>query len=107
MNTIVCPYDSLTVKVAMLSAAPKFEKYIEEHNLTSLDEAIDMPLTKADMNVACANYHGIPLETYINSPNYVALSESFEKEIISRFTIWLKDKVGLSDKRGLGHHHVC
>lgn len=104
--SIQCPYDKLTLKVAILSAGPKLEKIsdekIEEWGKTQ----------RADMSKdAIAKFHGITVKDLINSPNYEILKSEYEASAVENALEFFRTEIGLDHKEAwailmMGTNHI-
>jgi len=91
MAEIVCPYDQLTLKLALLGLETKMED-------TSLAEKINDRLSdflvddKAELNKRIAKHNGIEVTDLINSPNYKTLMEEYSQKLMMQAIDILKEE---------------
>ena len=102
MAEIQCPYDQMTLKITLLSAGMKIKKFLETH---SEDEFVAMLTAIApgieDMggyNRGAAAFHGITVDTLVNSPNYEKMKDEFQNALVGKAIDVLTKKVSLTDK---------
>lgn len=98
-----CPYDRLTLQIALLGVARKMDKYVADNGEGSLDtllteSQIEVPKEGAELNKQAADHHGISIETLVNSPNYATLKEDYALAQMRKTMDVLKSKVGLTDE---------
>ena len=92
MLEIDCPYDDLTLRLAVISLGDKFTEDIQKNLLSKLE--VNKPITK---NVV-AEFHGITLEQLINSPNYEILLNEHRESIVKNFLKVVKNEGCFSDQ---------
>lgn len=91
MADMNCPYDEITLKVALLGLNKKME---DEALGNRIKERLSEFLItdKADLNKKLAEYNGVGVLDIINSPNYTTLREEFSKTLILRAIDVLKEE---------------
>ena len=99
---INCPYDALTLQIAMLGAANKLEKYEQQHGEGSTVEKLNsLQLTTpepSELNKRAAEHHGITIDQLINSPNYAVLKSEYGESMVHKVMGILKTEFGFEDK---------
>jgi hypothetical protein len=99
---IKCPYDALTLQIAMLGAANKldaFEKKNGEGSTLQRLESLNLSTPPAgELNKQAAAHHGITVEQLINSPNYATLKTEYAEHMVERVMTALKSEFGFEDK---------
>src|SRR5271168_3873147 len=100
------PYDAMTLRIAVLGASRKLEAYEKEHGegsvLKKMDELGVQSPDGAEFNKQACEYHGVSMETYINSPNYETLKTEFAFTLMRKLVGTVKDAFGLEDKEAWG-----
>ena len=96
MSEIVCPYDEITLRLALLSLEEKMgdESLGKRVNSRLSEFLID---DKADLNKKIAEHNGISVMDLINSPNYGELTAEFSKILMLKSIAILKEE-RFSDK---------
>lgn len=99
-----CPYDKMTLQIALIGAANKMEMYLKENGegsedkiaekLNSLSSASD----RAQYNRLTAEHHGISVEALINSPNYVVLQSEYTAHLFNQAVSFLQEGLKLEHK---------
>jgi len=91
MAEMVCPYDKITLKLAMLSLDKKMED-------VELAKRINTRLSKflikdkAELNKRIAEYNGIEVVDLINSSNYATLKQEFTQSLMYKAMDVLKEE---------------
>ncbi len=94
------PYSEIELKIALLGIdEAKFKEIGEE--LKKELETIG-PNNQAELNQKTAEYHGITLETLINSPNYGKLCEKYQEYVFEIIIKKLTNSPGLTKKQAWG-----
>ena len=97
-----CPYDKLTLQVAIISASGKIEKFVKEHGEDALADKLNAlaphAATGAVYNQLVADFHGISVETLVNSPNYSKLKEEHMVNLYQKAIGILETDVSLTNK---------
>ncbi len=96
MSEIKCPYDSITLKLALLGLDKKLEddELAKKINIRMSEFLVT---DKSEINKKIAEYNGISVIDLINSPNYSLLREEFSKTLILKAIDVLKEE-SFSDK---------
>lgn len=55
------------------------------------------PEAKKDLNARVAEFHGITVDTLVNSPNYTTLTSEYGEDVLKRLIGRMKEKLGLTD----------
>ena len=101
-----CPYDEVTLKIALISASSKMASYQAEHGgeeaaLKRIEEAF-VGLTVIEegvpLNAAVAAHNGISVEALINSPNYLTIKGEFVAMKVQQVLAKMGPEFGLDDK---------
>ena len=96
---IKCPYNELTLGVAGMTGASKLEKLLEtEEDAKKFSTAFECLPTKAPSKQDVADFHKIPLEMLINSPNMELLINEYYQESANRVINILEQTFSLSNK---------
>ena len=93
---VVCPYDEITLKLALLG----LEKKIEDSDLAERvhSRISDFLVSdKAELNKQIAKHNGIDVIDLINSPNYGTLKEEYSTTLMMKSIDILKEET-FSDK---------
>ncbi len=91
MAEMVCPYDEITLKLALLGLEKKMEDM-------SLAEKINSRLAeflvsdKAELNRQIAKHNGIEVPDLISSPNYNTLMEEYSQTLMMKAIGILKEE---------------
>jgi len=91
MSEITCPYDKITLQIALLG----LEKKMADDTLA---EKINSKLSnfliedKSVLNKKIAEYNGIEVIDLINSPNYDTLKQEFSETLIHKSIEVLKEE---------------
>lgn len=94
-----CPYDEMTLKIALITASSKFEAFEKANGTAYRDEIVGSLATEnKSINAAVAEHHGIAVEQLINSPNYQLLKTEYMNGLMLKFMESLKLKLNLTDK---------
>ena len=95
-----CPYDELTLKIALMSGASKLEKYLNEHGDQAVTAAIDKVIPSQTMSLteATAKHHGVDVNTLVNSPNYATMKAEYQAHSISQLIGVFESVIGLENK---------
>ena len=92
------PYTQMELDVALLCLSNKMEE--KEELLESL--VIEMEektgKTQAERNKKIAEFHGISVSDFLNSPNLTKLTEIFVQDLTFQLKDKLKEKMDISDK---------
>ena len=88
----------LTGKPQLMSIIDKDEKEFEEKSeeINKEFEAL-LPVAKKDLNAKVAEFHGITVDTLVNSPNYTILTSEYGKDVLKRLIGRTREKLGLTD----------
>jgi len=91
MSEITCPYDKITLQIALLGLETKMadDTLAEKINSRLSDFLID---DKAVLNKKIAEHNGIEVIDLINSPNYETLTQEFSKTLIHKAIDILKEE---------------
>jgi len=91
MAEMVCPYDQITLKLALLGLEKKMaDDTLAEKVNSRLSEFLIAD--KAEMNKKIAQHNGIEVIDLINSPNYETLKEEFSQTLVVRAIAILKEE---------------
>jgi len=93
---IECPYDKVTLKMAALSLADKLTDDIGDKIASEANTLCDIT-DEAGLKKKAAEYHGLSLEMFINSPNYKILMSEFKGYLVKE-TIKIMQKQGLTSE---------
>lgn len=92
----------MTLQIAMLSAAPKIEKFVEEKGedafATALESLAPGITDVAILNQKAAEHHGISIETLVNSPNMTTLRDEYRNSLFFKMMDYLKENLAFTDK---------
>jgi len=96
MAEITCPYDEITLKLALLGLESRMENedLAERIHSRMSDFLIN---DKAELNKKIAKHNGIEITDLINSPNYEILKEEFSQTLLLKAIGILKEET-FSDK---------
>lgn len=91
MAEMVCPYDKITLQIALLGLEKKMadDTLAKRVNSRLSDFLIE---DKAELNKQIAVHNGIEVIDLINSPNYETLREEFSQTLIRRAIVILKEE---------------
>jgi len=91
MAEMVCPYDEITLKIALLGLEKKIadETLAKKVNSRLSEFLIE---DKAVLNKRIANHNGIEVVDLINSPNYSTLKEEYSQTLILKAIGILKEE---------------
>lgn len=96
---INCPYDKLTIKIANITAASKLNDALEnKENELKLAAAFSTIPDRAPTKPEIADFHQIPLEMLINSPNIELLVSQYYQAIATKVVNSLEEIAGLTNK---------
>lgn len=94
-----CPYDKITLQIALITASKKFEEYEKANGEGYKDEIVNSLATEnKSLNIAVAEHNGITVDQLINSPNYQLLKTEYMNDLMLKFMSSLKLKINLTDK---------
>jgi len=91
MAEMKCPYDEITLKLALLGLESKMadDTLANKINARLSDFLIS---DKAEMNQKIAKHNGIEVVDLINSPNYTTLKEEFSQTLLLKAISILKEE---------------
>jgi hypothetical protein len=97
-----CPYDKMTLTIALLGIEKKLEKYEQDHGAGAVerlfvDKKVMPPESGAELNRQASEHHGISVETLVNSPNYATLKQEYAEHMIGKAVATLEENLGLSN----------
>lgn len=96
MAEMNCPYDEITLKIALLGLDKKMED--EALALRIKERMAEFLITdKAELNKKIAEHNGVGVLDVINSPNYITLKEEFSRTLLLKSIDVLKEET-FSDK---------
>jgi len=101
-----CPYNGAEIRIAMLTAIKKFDKYIdalgsEEETKKHLEKVMDtmhFNIQDADIVKMIAKDLDLGLVDIINSSNYLVLVEEKKKELFAKFIIQMQVTFDFTEK---------
>ena len=94
-----CPYSKIQLQIALYAVERKFLDYEKTHGEGAAEQVMAENFSKNSVgNKEAAEYHGISLETLINSPNYSVLCSSYAASQYHKVMEFLKAEFGLTDK---------
>ena len=94
--SVKCPYDELTLKIALIS--------ITEEQYALLEKApanFNIPQSKVELNKAVADRNGMPMLDLLQSPNYTILMEEYSTFQVHNLIEDL-EKRGFTNKQAWG-----
>ena len=88
----------LTGKVELMRLIEQDERGFEEKSeeVKKEFEAL-MPEVKNELNAKVAEFHGITVDTLVNSPNYATLGSEYCEDVFKRLIGRMKEKLDLTD----------
>lgn len=92
-----CPYDKMTLTMALISASRKAETVDPEAFGARLNAIAPDVVDQASANAAAALFHGIGLEALMSSASYEELMDRYYRRNFEAAIAILKD-YGLTDK---------
>lgn len=96
---IKIPYSALELRCALLGLdGEKFSEEKMKELEVELKELFCPPEEIKDKNKKVAEYHGISVETLVNSPNYKVLCQEYVEDIICQFIKKIIEKFDITDK---------
>jgi len=94
------PYSQFELDIALLGISNRLEEdksaEIMQEFVTSFEEKTGK--TQAERNKKIAEFHGITVSEFINSPNLTTLVEMFQESYTIEMKNTLMEKLGVSDK---------
>lgn len=101
---VQCPYNELELLISLGAAAKKLEAYEEKNGKDSVTKKLDesglsSPPDK-QLNQEVANFHGVSLETLVNSPNYSKLKDEYGEHKLKQLLEFFESEFGLDNKEG-------
>lgn len=94
------PYSQFELDIALLSISNRLEEEnfteIMQEFVTAFEEKTGK--TQAERNKKIAEFHGITVSEFINSPNLTTLVEMFQESYTIEMKNTLMEKLGVSDK---------
>jgi len=96
MAEMVCPYDKVTLQLALLGIEKKMDKEDLAKRVESRMSEF-LVTDKAELNKKLAEHNGIEVIDLINSPNYETLKEEYSKSLMMKALDILKEE-SFSDK---------
>jgi len=91
--TIKCPYSSFELKLSLASIAEETANKLNEEVAEKINSTAKDPTAS---NIA--EYHGIPVEALLASPNYKVLLDQYIAHAV-QVTIDVLTSIGLTDKQ--------
>lgn len=95
------PYNKTELKISLMSASVKLERYITLHGEDSLKNLMDGMIggldTPSAVNEDVAKLHGITITDLINSSNYATLKQEYLTGKMNLVRDKLKTNIGLDD----------
>ena len=91
MAEMNCPYDEITLKVALIGLNSKMED--ESLAIRVKERMSEFLITdKSELNKKIAEHNGVGVLDIINSPNYITLKEEFSKTLLLKTIEVLKEE---------------
>lgn len=91
MAEMVCPYDEITLKIALIGLERKIadESLAKKVNSRLSEFLVE---DKSVLNKRIAKHNGIEVSDLINSPNYVTLKEEYSQTLVLKAIAVLKEE---------------
>lgn len=97
------PYTRIDLTIAMISAGRKLEAFEIAHGVDAVEKVMsnimkDFQQDPYTDNPGAAAFHGVTVETLVDSPNYETLKKEFAASVVKRLIGALTKEFGIEDK---------